>query len=95
MRIYRVGKAAERAVGDHLLIFPLARSTAEVGHIFSLEGVGAFVWNELNNPQLLDDLVEAVLRSFDVQREVARRDVQTFVADLQEAGLIRVEEQTA
>ncbi|MBR2813854.1 MAG: PqqD family protein [Reyranella sp.] len=55
---------------------------------FGLQGVGAFVWDRLEEPSTVAALCEAVLEEFDVPPEVCRRDVMAFLDSLSEAGLV-------
>jgi hypothetical protein len=60
------------------------------GLYFGLQDVGAHVWNALQEPLSVDEIIATVLSHFDVGRQACRADVMTFLASLQEAGMIEV-----
>jgi hypothetical protein len=57
---------------------------------FGLQGVGAHIWNALQEPLSVDDIISMVLSNFDVTPEICRADVLKFLAGLQTAGMIEV-----
>jgi coenzyme PQQ synthesis protein D (PqqD) len=57
---------------------------------FGLAGVGAHIWLALEQPRSVEELCESVTRDFDVTPATCRADVLTFLASLQEAGLVEV-----
>jgi hypothetical protein len=60
------------------------------GLYFGLQDVGAHIWNALQEPRPVDEIISTVLSHFDVAPEVCRDDVVKFLASLQEAGMIEV-----
>ncbi|WP_354700537.1 hypothetical protein DSM112329_00816 [Paraconexibacter sp. AEG42_29] len=60
----------------------------EQGAYFALKGVAAVVWEQLESPQTLDELVNAVVDRFEVSRKDCERDTSAFLAQLLESGLI-------
>jgi len=57
---------------------------------FSLSGVGAHVWELLEEPRSVDAICESVAGHFDITAEACRGDVLKFLGDLREAGLIKL-----
>jgi len=55
---------------------------------YSLNSVGAWVWEELAAPVGIDRLVEGVIEHFEVSEETARADVEALVADLESSRLV-------
>ena len=55
---------------------------------FGLDEVGACVWQALEEPNRVDALCKAVASHFEVSETACEADVLTFLAALQEAGLI-------
>ncbi len=55
---------------------------------FGLQGVGAQIWNGLEEPRSVADICNDIVRDFDVAPAECRDDVIKFLASLQEAGLI-------
>lgn len=61
----------------------------ETNQYYSLDGVGAVIWRQLDAP--VGQLLEALLEAFDVDEPTARRDLESLIQDLANAGLARIE----
>jgi hypothetical protein len=79
---------ARRVAGEYLLV-PIRRRAGRLDCIFTLDEVGAEIWDSIDGARDVGQLVEIVLRDFEVEREEAARDVLDFVEGLREAGVIR------
>ena len=55
---------------------------------FSLNSVGAVLWEALTTPRSVDELVGVVAESFDVTAEACRADVEAYLRDLHARQLI-------
>jgi hypothetical protein len=78
---------------DHLLASDVIDDEAIIirlgdGTYYSLRGAGAVVWTHLAAAPSLDDLVDAVVARFEVDRERARQDLQALLARLAAEDLI-------
>jgi len=73
--------------GEHLLV-PVRRNAADLQAIFSLNGIGAFVWGLLDGERTMDAVLAAVLERFDVGAEEAAADLSSFVERLTGAGIV-------
>lgn len=58
------------------------------GRTFTIEGAGVVLWSALAEDVSVDDLVATVTETYAVPEDVARRDVDGFVADLRANGLL-------
>lgn len=58
---------------------------------FSVEGSGQWIWNSLETAQSLEDLSQSLMKEFELPNlEMARKDVQSFLNELEEKKLIEV-----
>lgn len=62
------------------------------GVYYGLNPVGARVWQLLQQPRLLADVVERLVDEFDVSHDQCLRDVRELVADLCRHRLVEVRE---
>ena len=46
------------------------------------------LWNMLQEEVTMDELVQGVLAEYDVEEEVARKDIQEFLEKLTKAGVL-------
>lgn len=70
-------------IEDELVLLDLQRDT-----YFSVNAVGAVVWETLSEGGSVGEAVDAVLAEYDVDRARAGGDVETFVGMALEKGLI-------
>jgi len=55
---------------------------------YGLNAVGTYLWEALQEPRSVDELVAMTAEEFDVPTGECRDDVRSFVTDLDEAGLV-------
>ena len=60
----------------------------ESGVYYTLNRVGAAMWECFTGDQSLEDILSAMCDRFDVAEEVARKDLLALVAQLRQEGLI-------
>lgn len=58
------------------------------GKYFSLNGIGAEIWKQVEHGADLETLTSALLESYQVEPEVLARDLQSFLTTLEDNGLI-------
>lgn len=66
----------------------LALLDQTAGTFFTLDEVGAFIWQRLQDPATVVDVATAVAAEFDAPEKVIERDVDSFVKDLLSARLL-------
>ena len=77
-----------RTVGDNSVVIALGERAKEFNAMISLNEVGAFLWKQLENGAEEQGLVLALLNIYEVDEEIAKKDVKKFVEKLQEAELL-------
>lgn len=60
----------------------------ERGEYFGLSGVGSRVWELLAEPVALPAIARAICAEYEVDEPTCKADMQAFLADLQQQGLI-------
>jgi hypothetical protein len=60
------------------------------GKYYSLNIVGAHIWNHIRSPASLQSVIASVGEKFDVRLEECERDVNALLAALTAAGLVEV-----
>jgi hypothetical protein len=84
-RISRAPEVLGTDVGDrHVLL------SADLRYL-ALDDVGRRVWQLLETPRSLSELVAALRGEYDVSEDDCRRDVTAFVERLREHGLVVIE----
>jgi len=60
------------------------------GDYFGIDGVGARIWELIATPRRVAELAETLVSEYDVDPSQCRSDLQRFLQDLSEQGLIDV-----
>lgn len=78
------GEAVACELGDGLALLDLNSNV-----YYSLNGVGAFVWQLLQQERRVSELREAILEQYDVDAARCEADLSALLADLSKSGLVR------
>ncbi|MBA4417734.1 MAG: PqqD family protein [Syntrophus sp. (in: bacteria)] len=77
-----------RNVGGTSLLVPLGAQVRSTNAIVALNETGRYVWTLLQEDKSIDDLADAVVSRFDVDRYQACSDVRYFLEELTDAGFL-------
>jgi len=72
-----------RAIGKGLVI-----RSPEENETHSIEDIGAFIWKRIDGKNDLDTILDEILLEYEVAASTAAKDLQSFVSQLMEAGLV-------
>ena len=75
--IVRNNKTAWQTVEDKIIAV-----TPQNKRIHILSGAGAVIWQSLQEPKSIAQLVDSIRDEFEVERQQAERDAQEFVQEL-------------
>ncbi|MGA8621069.1 MAG: PqqD family protein [Candidatus Sulfotelmatobacter sp.] len=79
-----------RIVAGETLIVPVRGKVGDLASIYSFNGTGSLIWQLLESPRALTDLIRAVETKYEVDQEQARRDVTTFVDEMLSVRLVEI-----
>jgi hypothetical protein len=57
---------------------------------YGLTGTGARIWELVQTPRTIDDILTTITAEFDVDRQRAQADLDALLADLQSRGLVAI-----
>ncbi len=96
---WRVRKVTTTDLKNDLCPRPLVRSMCDEdgavlldlqgGKYYSLNGIGAEIWTQMERGIDLDGLLAALRESYQVDEEVLKRDIHGFLGKLEKSGLIK------
>ena len=86
----RSRSVVSRVVAGETLIVPVRGKVGDLASIYSFNGTGSLIWQLLDEPKSLADLIDAVEREYAVEQEHAQRDVTQFLNDMRSVGLVDV-----
>ncbi len=72
-----------RSIGHGLVIMDPKGDTTH-----SLEDIGVFIWNQLDGRHDLNNVLDAIVKKYDVEEEQARDDLLDFVSHMESTHLI-------
>lgn len=65
--------------------------SVEKGQYYNLDPIGSRVWELIEKPIKVSEMVDALLLKYDVDRKTCERDVLAFLEELHEYGILQVE----
>jgi coenzyme PQQ synthesis protein D (PqqD) len=77
-------------LGDDTIILDV-----KAGLYFSLDNVGAFVWQLVQEPKSVRELRETILETFEVDPEVCERDLLALLRELIAKNLVELRDAAA
>ncbi len=80
MRILRKKQnLVARRVGDEYILVPVVNKVAEMDKVYTLNEVGAFIWDQIDGKKTVDEIIQAVTHQYEVKRIIAQDDVINFI----------------
>jgi hypothetical protein len=89
VKFQRSTEIVSREIAGETVVVPICRGVGDLDSIFTFNGMGSWLWSLLAEQRSEAELAELVAGRFAVARETARVDVQNFLLELSEAGLVR------
>ena len=77
-----------REVDGTAIVVAVGAAAREFNGMITLNSVGAFLWREIDKGATEESLVDALLNEYEVEKDVAAKDVSAFVNKLREAGIL-------
>jgi hypothetical protein len=84
-----------RRIAGETLIVPVRGKVGDLASIYSFNATGSLIWQTLESPKTLADLINAFEQEYAVSSEQAEQDVKQFLNDTLSAGLVEVREQVS
>jgi hypothetical protein len=66
--------------------------SVEKGEYYSLDPIGSRIWELIEKPIKVSELIDALLLKYDVDRETCERDVFAFLEELHGDGTVQVQD---
>lgn len=84
-----------RRVAGETLIVPVRGKVGDLASIYSFNQTGSLIWQSMESPRTLAELIGAVQQEYAVAYEQAEQDVKQFLQDTLSAGLVELREQVS
>ncbi len=77
-----------REIAGEYIVVPVGKAAVDFNGIVTLNGTGAFLWKQLTTNQNISDLLDAIMKEYQVEEEIAYKDIQDFINTLKKASLL-------
>ena len=77
-----------RQIDDETLLVPIKDNVGDLGSIYNLNQVAAFVWQNLDGQKTLNDIKDLMTGEFEVSDLDAEQDLAEFVGQLEKIDAI-------
>ena len=81
-----------REVADDYIIIPTGKTVLEFNGLIKTNAVGADIWNMLQEEVTFEEIVQGILKEYDVEEEVVREDIQEFLDKLIAGAILAKDE---
>lgn len=78
-----------REVAGETIVVPICRGVGDLDSVYTFNPVGRSLWRLLEHGQSAQELANWVATHYEVDAKRAFADVQSYLSELQEIGLVR------
>lgn len=77
-----------RQVADRFVIVPVGTAAEKFSGMITINATGKFLWDLLENEKSLESLAQALVKEYEIDMELALKDVKTFLEPILPTGAI-------
>ena len=78
-----------RMIDDEFVLVPIRRNVADLESIYTLDEVGARIWELVDGQRRLKEVRDAIVKEYEVSPDVAEADLVEFIQQLEAIGGVR------
>lgn len=78
-----------RKIVEETVLVPIHQNVADMNCIYTLNDMGAFIWEQLEQPHTLADLQQLILQEYDADPEVLLPDLTQFLDEMTDIGALQ------
>ena len=78
-----------RKIADEVILVPIRKNVGDLESIYTLDEVGARIWELIDGIRSLADIKEILLSEFDVAGERLISDMENFIRQVESIGGIK------
>lgn len=89
-KIYCVkGTYTLRQIAGEYLAIPISNEAGDDANIVILNPVSQVIWGKLEAGATFNEILDAVMNEFNVEKEAASTDIKEFLTGLEQANLLK------
>ena len=77
-----------RNVAGNNVVVPIGQATLDFNGMMSLDETGAFIFSKMLDGTTKEQLIEDLISEYEVEREIAQKDVDDFIKKVEGEGLL-------
>lgn len=77
-----------RTIADETMLIPVGEDTKNCNGIFTLTDSGVTAFKAIQSGAEREEIIDAILNEFEIDRSTAEKDVDEFLKKLQSFGII-------
>ena len=77
-----------RQVADRFVIVPVGTAAEKFSGMITINATGKLLWDLLENEKSLESLAQALVEEYEIDMELALKDVKTFLEPILPTGAI-------
>ena len=77
-----------RSIAGETILIPSGAAAQKFNGLVTVNALGAFIWDVLQQPVTLDELVGRITEEYEVDDATARSDAEEFLAELRQIGAL-------
>lgn len=77
-----------RQIVEEMVLVPIRQNVADLDSIYTLNELGAFIWERLETPTTVAKLQDDILEDFDVDAATVQSDLAIFMEELERIGAV-------
>lgn len=78
-----------RKIIDEYILVPIHQDVADMECIYTLNEVGAFIWDCLSEPAKPVEIAKEISDNFEVRADEAMEDVEDFIEQMMDIGAVK------
>lgn len=77
-----------RKTGNEYVLVPVENNIADMNSVYTLNETGAFLWELIDGENNIEDMIEALIREYDIDEQTATSDVSEFITEMRKYLII-------
>ena len=77
-----------RKTGNEYVLVPVANNIADMNSVYTLNETGAFIWEHIDGKRSIKDLMEALVKEYEIDEKTASEDVFSFITEMKKYLII-------
>jgi len=80
-----------KKIEDEFVLVPISNNVGDMNQLFTLKDTGAFIWEQINGKNSVEDILNLLLDEFEINSDTAIKDIFRFLEELEEKKMISIQ----